>query len=87
MLTTLSSSFKMKKFCLIRLNRLIGQNYPCMNRIKLQPTGAQIIILVYWLEWLTAKQVIWVQSLVEFIYIDTYDEKTLLFSCFFQSTG
>ena len=45
--------------------RRIGQNQPCMNRIQLHPHTSTENIVVQRLRYLTAKQVIWVQSLAK----------------------
>ena len=78
--------FKWRDFHPIRWIRQIEQNHSWMNRIHLQPHTSTENILAYCLEWLTAKHVIWVQSLIkslnffEFVYSDENYEKTQILS-------
>ena len=63
---------KWRDFCPIRWIRRIGHNHPWMNRIQLQVHTRTENILEQLLEGLTAKQVIWIQSLVKFLNILQY---------------
>ena len=54
-----------RKIEIFFLIKCIRQNHPCTNRIQSQPHRSTENTLVQWLEWLTAKQAIWIQSLAK----------------------